>query len=346
MILIGERINGMFKVVKQAITDKNKQVIQDLAAKQVQAGATYLDVNVGTAAADQEGTMQWLIETIQETCSAGLSLDSQKQNVIAAGLKVVNADNAVIINSTPLNKKTDEDILEKYIEMAEQTGPKTSIIALTMDKNGVPQDMDMRVAIAAEIVQKAMEKTFDVQRLFIDPIILPVKVPNAQTQPGNILGAIEQIKYLSDPPPHMTIGLSNLSQGTLERSLINRIFLAMAVSRGLDSAIVDVLDSNLMDVLATSEMLMNKQIYSDSFLKTYATVGIISETPESESKEHALGTYQMRQIADEFNYKVICGDQALSNEIEHTVIAATEHKNLLQLIHDKTLIISALVEVD
>jgi len=270
MILIGERINGMFKDVKQAIAQKDKQVIQNLAKKQVEAGATFLDVNVGTAAADQEGTMQWLVETIQETCSAPLSLDSQKLPVIAAGLKVVNAKAGLIINSTPLNKKSDEEILDRYMEMAKQAGPKASIITLTMDKNGVPQDVDSRVAIAAEIVQKATEIGFDTQRLFIDPIILPVKVPNAQVQPGNILTAVEQIRYLADPPPHITVGLSNLSQGTTERSLINRVFLAMAVSHGLDSAIVDVLDERLMDVLATAEMLMNKQLYSDSFLKVYA----------------------------------------------------------------------------
>jgi len=272
MILIGERINGMFKDVRQAIADKNKQVIQDLAKKQLQAGAAFLDVNVGTAAADQQGTIQWLVETIQETCSAPLCLDSQKPDVIAAGLKVINADTGVILNSAPLNRKSDEEILDKYIQMAEQTGPKVSIITLTMDKNGVPQDVDTRVAIAAEIVQKAMEKGFDTQRLFIDPVLLPVKVPNAQVQAGNILTAIDQIRYLADPAPHITLGLSNISQGATERSLINRIFLAMAVSHGLDSAIVDVLDERLMNVLATAEMLMNKQLYSDSFLKVYAAV--------------------------------------------------------------------------
>jgi len=269
MILIGERINGMFTIVKEAIANKDKKVIQDLADKQTKAGASYLDVNVGTAAADQEDAMKWLVETIQETCSTPLCLDSQKPAVIAAGLKVVNAENGVILNSTPLNKKSDEEIMDKYMEMAKQAGPKASIIALTMDKNGVPQDVDTRVAIAADIISKAMEKDFDPQRLFIDPIILPVKVPDAQVQPGNILAAIDQMRLLSEPAPHMTIGLSNLSQGTKERSLINRIFLAMAISRGLDSAIVDVLDQDLMNVVATSEVLMNKQIYSDSFLKVY-----------------------------------------------------------------------------
>ncbi len=271
MILIGERINGMFKDVKEAIATKNKRPIQELAKKQTEAGATYLDVNVGTAAADQEGTMQWLVETIQETSSTPLCLDSQKVNVIEAGLKVINAEAGAILNSTPLNKKNDEEILDKYIEMAEQAGPKASIIALTMDKNGVPQDIDTRVAIAAEIVQKAMEKGFDTQRLFIDPIVLPVNVPNAQVQAGNLLAAMDQIKYLSDPAPHMTVGLSNISQGTSERNLINRIFLAIAMSHGLDSAIVDVLDEKLVNAVATAEMLMNKQIYSDSFLKVYTT---------------------------------------------------------------------------
>ncbi len=269
MILIAERINGMFTDVKRAIAEKDKKVIQELAKKQTDAGATYLDVNVGTAAADQEGTMQWLIESIQETCTTVLCLDSQKPDVIAAGLKVINAENGVILNSTPLNRKTDDEILDKYIEMANQAGPKSSIIALTMDKNGVPQDVDTRVAIAAEIVSKSQDLGFDAQRLFIDPIVLPVKVPNAQVQPINILTAMDQIRMLCDPAPHMTVGLSNLSQGATERSLINRVFLAIAISHGLDSAIVDVFDQDLVNVVATAEMLMNKQIYSDSFLKAY-----------------------------------------------------------------------------
>ncbi len=270
MILIGERINGMFKDVKQAIADKDKKVIQGLAVRQTEAGAAYLDVNVGTAAADQEGAIQWLIETIQEVCSTPLSLDSQKPAVIAAGLKVINAENGLILNSTPLNKKSDEEVFDKYVEMARSAGPKANIIALTMDKNGVPQDIDTRVEIAAHIVSRAMERGFDTQRLFIDPIVLPVKVPNAQVQPGNILAAMDQIKFLADPAPHMTIGLSNLSQGASERNLINRVFLTMAISHGLDSAIVDVCDRELMNAVATAEMLMNKQIYSDSFLKVYA----------------------------------------------------------------------------
>ncbi|MDK1031135.1 MAG: dihydropteroate synthase [Planctomycetia bacterium] len=267
MIAIGERINGMFNDVKQALADRDKSIIQDLAKRQTEMGAAYLDVNVGTAAADQEEAIQWLVETIQETCNTPLALDSQKPNVIAAGLKVADTSRGILLNSSPLNKKSDPEILDKYLSMAKEADGK--LIALTMDAGGVPQDVDTRVAIAAEIVEKAMEAGFTPDRLFIDPIILPVNVPGAQTQPGNILAAIDQIQLLCDPAPHITCGLSNVSQGTDQRSLINRIFLAMAISHGMDSAIIDVLDDAVVDAVATAEMLLNKQIYSGSFLKAY-----------------------------------------------------------------------------
>ena len=270
MIAIAERINGMFTDVKEAIAAKNPAPIADLARRQTEAGAAYLDINVGTAAADQEGTMKWLVETVQAAVPTPLCLDSQKPPVIRAGLSACDTARGVLLNSSPLSKKSDPEVLANYVAMAQESGG--SLIALTMDAEGVPQNVDRRVEIAAEILTKCMEAGLTPDQLFIDPIILPVNVPGAQEQPGNILAAMDQIRLMSDPPPHITMGLSNLSQGTTERSLINRVFLAMALTHGCDSAIVDVLDEKLVDGIATAEMLMNKQIYSESFLKAYRSI--------------------------------------------------------------------------
>ena len=267
MIAIGERINGQFEDVKKAIATKDKKVIQHLAVRQTEAGAGYLDVNVGTAAADQKAAIEWLVTTIQQVSKTPLCLDSQKPDVIEAGLRAADTSMGVMLNSSPLNKKSDPEVLDRYINMAK--AHNGVLIALTMDRDGVPQNVEKRVEIAANIVGKAMELDFAVNKLFIDPIVLPVNVPGAQTQPGYILEALRQVKILNDPAPMTTVGLSNVSQGTGERSLINRIFLSMAISAGLDSAIVDVFDDALMDVVATTEMLLNKQIYSDSFLRAY-----------------------------------------------------------------------------
>ncbi|NQS99463.1 MAG: dihydropteroate synthase, partial [Candidatus Omnitrophica bacterium] len=106
MLAIGERINGMFKDVGQAIARKDKAVIQDLAKRQVAAGAGMLDVNVGPAAADAVAAMQWLVETIQEVTDAPLVLDSTKASAIEAGLKLVKKK-AIINSTTAAQKKLD-----------------------------------------------------------------------------------------------------------------------------------------------------------------------------------------------------------------------------------------------
>ena len=257
MITIAERINGMFLDVKKAIKEKNASIIHELAKRQTEAGATYLDINVGTAAADQLDAMRWLVETTQDAVKTPIAIDSQKLDVVKAGLEVVK--NEVMINSS----QGEPEDLDIYIPLAKKHN--AALRCLTMNKDGVPQDVDTRVEIAATIVGKVMEHGMDMDKVFIDPIILPVNVD--QKQPGYMLEVFSQIKLLSDPQPHITVGLSNFSQGTKEKSLLNKTMLIMAVAAGLDTALLDVLDTDLMDAGICAEMVLNKQIYSDSFLK-------------------------------------------------------------------------------
>jgi len=258
MIGIGERINGMFLDVRRAIRDHNPEPIVSLAQRQTEAGAAFLDINVGTAAEDQEGTMRWLVETVQGACDTPIALDSQKLAVIQAGLEVADG-RQLMINSV----SGDDEKLDQYIPIAVEHN--AMLVALTMNADGVPQNVNNRLEIAMNIVAKAMEHGLCPSRVLIDPIILPVTCD--QKQPGFILEVISQIRLLSDPAPKTVVGLSNVSQGTSQRSLINRIFLSMALAAGLDGAIVDVLDTPLMDAAITAEMIMDGMIYSDSYLK-------------------------------------------------------------------------------
>jgi 5-methyltetrahydrofolate corrinoid/iron sulfur protein methyltransferase len=85
----------------------------------------------------------------------------------------------------------------------------------------------------------------------------------------DILEAIGEFKIISDPPPKSIVGLSNVSQGTCVRSLVNRTFLTMAAAFGLDAAILDPLDEELMNAAVTAELILNKHIYCDSYLEAY-----------------------------------------------------------------------------
>lgn len=259
MIIIGELINGMYKDVGKAIVNKEVDIIQHLAEDQVRCGATVLDVNTGPYSKNPKDDMKWLVESIQKVTDVSLALDSTKADVIEEGLKLTKK--RAIINST----SADNDKMEKIFALAKKYNAQ--VIGLTMDKSGVPNSKDKRLELAASIVAKAMDFEINTEDIYLDPIVLPVNV--AQTQGYEVLESIREFRLLSDPAPKTVVGLSNVSQGTKERPLINRTFLVMAVANGLTAAILDPLDKDLVDAMITSELILNKNIYCDSFLEAY-----------------------------------------------------------------------------
>lgn len=259
MFVIGELINGMYKNIGKAIKEKNKAIIQKCALEQAKQGADALDVNCGPASANPVSDIQWLVEAIQEVTDRPLALDSSKPQVIESGLKVLK--NKGIINSTT----ADPEKLELSVALAKKYNAR--LIGLAISAKGIPKDKDQRLELAAEIVGYCCEQGFPVEDLYLDPIVLPVNV--AQAQIKDILDSIHDFKVISQPPPKTIVGLSNVSQGTHVRGLINRTFLTMAAAYGLDAAILDPLDQDLMDAAITADLILNRQIYCDSYLQAY-----------------------------------------------------------------------------
>jgi 5-methyltetrahydrofolate corrinoid/iron sulfur protein methyltransferase len=259
VILIGERINGMFKDIRRAVRTRDPGPVHEWAVKQTRAGADYLDVNVGPASDDPVSAMRWLVETTQEVTDVPLCLDSTNYDAIEAGLELCKVP--AMINSCP----ADRPKVERVFPMAVRYRAK--LIGLTMDAKGIPKDADARSALAMELVAAADEFGLPLEDLFIDPLILPVNV--AQDHAVEVLNTIRNVKMMSYPPPKTVLGLSNVSQKAVDRPLINRTYLVMAMEAGLDAAIVDVDDEELMNAVATARILLNQEIYADSYLKVF-----------------------------------------------------------------------------
>jgi len=259
MYIIGELINGMYQNIGKAIKEKDKAVIQKCALEQIKAGADALDINCGPASKNPVSDIQWLVETAQEVTDRPLALDSSKPQVIASGLKVMK--NKAIINSTT----ADPEKLELIVPLAKQY--EALLIGIAISAKGIPQNKDQRLELAATIVAACAEQDFPIDDLYLDPIVLPVNV--AQAQMKDILESIREFKIISEPSPKTIVGLSNVSQGTCARALVNRTFLTMAEAFGLDAAILDPLDKELMDAAITAELILNKNIYCDSYLEAY-----------------------------------------------------------------------------
>jgi len=258
MFIIGELINGMYASVTRALERRDAAFISQLARQQALAGADALDISCGPFSEDPIADMRWLVETIQKQVSLPLSLDSPKQLVIETGLAVCR--NKAIINSTT----ADEKKLDVYLELAKKND--AHLIAITVDKEGVPQDKERRLELAARILEAAAAHEFPADRLFLDPVLMPINV--AQNQLFGILEVIKDLKLLSSEA-RTVVGLSNISQGSKNRRWINRAFLLMAQAAGLDAAICDPLDMELIKTMVAGDMVLNKYIYCDGYFDAY-----------------------------------------------------------------------------
>ena len=263
MFVIGERINGMFKSIGDAILAKDTRPVREIAEQQLAAGADALDINVGTRVpkAERAAVMKWLVETTREVTDKCLAIDTPSLDVMRVGLQAACLKGKGMINSTT----GQADKLNAFMQLAKEFNAR--IIGLAIDENGVASSADAKVEIGMRELAAAMEVGLPADEVYLDPITLPLNC--AQDAPKIMLETIRQFKLLSDPAPHVVIGLSNLSQGATERGLINRTFLAMAIQAGLDASIHDPLDEELMNTMITAEVLLNRAIYSDSYLKAY-----------------------------------------------------------------------------
>ena len=257
MLIISERLNGQFKAVGKALDEKDKKALQDLVLEQVKLGANMLDVNTGPGRDDPAGDITWMVETIQEVTDLPICIDTPDPNAMEAGLKAVKGK--VMINSTT----AEAFKMEKLFPLAAQYN--ADIIALTLDEKGIPNDAPSRGEMALIMITKAMESGISTENIYLDPLILPIGA--AQDQGKKVLESLDMFKTLCDPAPKTVVGLSNISNNTKQRPLINRTYLVMLMAHGLDAAIMDPGDTELMNAVKASEILLNKKLYADDFLK-------------------------------------------------------------------------------
>lgn len=257
MMIISERINGLFRSVGRAIDARDGKIIGELALKQVEAGADMLDINIGPGAENPPETMKWLVETVQNYVDVPLSIDTPDINAMAVGIKT--AKNKALINSTTADAKK----MSVLFPLAREHG--ADVICLTMDEHGVPRDASERCELAMKMVTAAMDYGLSSENLFLDPLVLPVS--SAQDHPAKVMESLQMFKMICEPKPKTVVGLSNISNGTKNRSLINRTYLVMLLSHGLDAAILDPSDVELMNSLKTAEVLLNRKLYCDDYLK-------------------------------------------------------------------------------
>ena len=251
MLIIGEKINGSIPSAKQIIQNFDEDKLLDMAGRQAEAGADYIDVNVGTGRGSREDeiqAMKWAVATIQKQIDKPLCIDSSDPAVLKAGLSVLDR-RPCMINST----NAEKEHLQQVLPLAQAYN--ALLIALPIDENGIPATVENRLSVCAKLVNACENQGIPIANILFDPLVLPVAT---DTQQGKItLDTLAAIKR-AFPAAKTVMGLSNISFGLPKRKRINHALMHMAIYAELDAAIADPADRELMLTVKAAEVVAGR----------------------------------------------------------------------------------------
>ncbi len=257
MFIIGELINCTRKRIGAAVQAGDAEFVRETARKQAAAGAHMLDVNGGIAGREIE-FLAWLVNLVQETVDIPLCLDSSDPAALRAALPLCKQ--RPMINSIPNEKARFDAVLPLVKEF------KPKVIALCMSESGPPSGVEDRIATASRLVDRLTAEGLDLDDIYVDACVLPVS-----TGPEHGRSLAEAIRAIMAryPGVHTSVGLSNVSFGLPARKLLNEAFSVFLIAHGLDAAIVDPCDRQLMANIAAAEALLGRDEFCVDYLRAF-----------------------------------------------------------------------------
>ncbi len=304
--IIGERINPTGKkLYSQELQEGKVAYIRREALEQVQAGAALLDVNVGAPGIDEPSAMQRAVFCVSTAVGVPIVLDSSNPVALEAGLKA--ADGKVLINSVSGEAKS----LKQVLPLAKKYG--AAIIGLALDKKGIPETAEGRVAIARRIRNAARRIGIPDNDIIIDCLTLTVSAE--QKRAAESLRAIRLVKQKLGLST--VLGVSNISFGLPQRPLISSAFFAMAMEAGLAAAIINPKDKPMMDAWRSAMVLLNKDRQAAAYIEAYRDQqnAVINQEPLDGTLRTTLERLSQAVIGGDRDGIVALVEQALTEGI-------------------------------
>jgi 5-methyltetrahydrofolate--homocysteine methyltransferase len=259
--VIGERINPTGKKALQAdLREGSLNTVKTFAMDQEQKGAHILDVNMGLSGISEKDMMIKSINLLSKISPLPLCIDTTRLEVIEAALRIYPG--RALVNSI----SAESDRIEETLPIAAKYG--AMIIALPLDDKGIPKTLDGRKKAVSAIFDAASKLGYENNDIIVDGLVMTISSDQkaAQTTLDLIDWCTKELKV------NTTCGLSNVSFGLPERLWINSSFLAMAISRGLSTAIINPSSDMMMNVIAATDALNSRDEKIKSYVSRFAQV--------------------------------------------------------------------------
>lgn len=258
MIIIGEKLNGSIPAVAKAIASRDAQLIKERAKLQADAGADFLDVCASVEEEEEVETLRWMIEQVQEVTDTPICVDSPSAKSCIGALPFCKRPG--LLNSVSL----EGDKIDTIFPLIADTN--WECVALLCDNEGIPDSVERRMKVFHGIMEKAREYGIDPSRLHIDPLVVTLSTDETALQVFAKCCRLIKEEY---PDIHITSGLSNISYGLPVRKNINQAFMVLAMNAGMDSAIVDPTNKNMIGMIYATTALLGKDEFCLNYIKEF-----------------------------------------------------------------------------
>jgi 5-methyltetrahydrofolate--homocysteine methyltransferase len=257
--IIGERINptGRKKFQEELRAGDLSAVEIDVKA-QVAGGATMLDVNMGAPLVDEAETLARAVKLIQSLTDLPLCIDSSVVEALEAGLAAY--DGKALVNSIT----AEDERMEQILPLVKKYG--AAVVALPNDEDEIPDDPHKRLELVGKIVEVATkEYGIAIEDLVIDPLAMPIGADSTL-----VWKTLETIRLIRDTYGlNMTLGASNVSFGMPDRHTINAVFIPMAMTVGLTSAIMDSRTESIVRAVKGADLMLGNDEWGASWISAH-----------------------------------------------------------------------------
>lgn len=243
-VMIGERINptGRKSLAEEMKAGDFSRVEADALA-QVVAGAHMLDINAGIPLADEPAMLARAIQLVQSVTDVPLSIDSSIIEALEAGLAVYKGK--PLVNSVT----GEEEVMERVLPLVAKYG--AAVVAISNDETGISVDPNVRFEVAKRIVNRAADYGIPACDIVVDPLVMPI---GAMGTAGRQVFALLR-RLVSELKVNTTCGASNVSFGLPARNSVTGTFLAMAISNGMTSAIMNPMHPEVKTMVMAADVL-------------------------------------------------------------------------------------------
>lgn len=261
MIIIGEKINGSIPAVAEAIARRDKAFLQERARIQAEAGATFIDCCASVPEDREVETLHWMIDCIQEVTDLPISLDSPSPDVLIQAYKFCKRPG--LFNSV----SGEGDKIDKIFPvMAQPENKGWQVIALLSDDTGIPKCAADRLRVFDKIMARASEYGIAPERIHIDPLVEMLCTSENGIETNTEVISTVRSRY---PNIHITAAVSNISFNLPVRKILNLGFTVLAMNAGLDSAILDPTNRDMMGLIYATEALLGMDDYCMEYISAY-----------------------------------------------------------------------------